>query len=173
MIRISADSFVDFSFQLKQLDVFFYSLDLVFAACVLYLLFPGFTTDTVRRISESPGESFIVGVALLLFMPFVLALLMLVVFGHLVGMGVFMFYLVTLIAGLLFFCFMFGDWLAKQLRQEVKSKTIRLIAAAVAIIIVGLIGLIPVVGKLIVIGFILLGFGAGILELFNYYRAGH
>lgn len=148
----------------------FFSVTLIFAAFVLFLLFPVFTMSAARRISASPWKSLGVGFALLVLTPIVAVLLMSFVIGMWVGMSVFAFYFVALIASLLFSCFFLGDWGARMLGKDITSKGPRLLSVILVIIILGFMQLIPGIGILFVFALLLLGFGAGILELYKVYK---
>lgn len=145
----------------------FFSLTLLVAGIVLFLLFPGFTMSSAGRISTDPWKSLGVGFALLVLTPVAAVLLMSIVLGVWVGLSILALYFVALIIGLLISCFFVGDWGARLLHMDVSTTGRRILSVTIAIILIGLIQLIPVVGGLFTVVLFLLGIGAGILQL-NY-----
>jgi len=143
----------------------FFSLTMIVAAIVLFRLFPGFTISAVGRIAADPWKSLGVGFALLVATPIAAALLMGIVLGLWVGLSILALYFVALLLGLLISCFYLGDWGAKRLHQDIATTGRRLLSVSIAIILLGFIQLIPVVGCLLTFALLLFGLGAGILQL--------
>lgn len=143
----------------------FFSITLIVASVVLFLIFPGFTKAAATRISNAPWKSFGVGFTLLFITPIAAALLMMTVLGIWVGLSVLALYFVALIVGLLISFFFLGDWGARRLGQDVTTRGRRLLSVAIVIIIFGLIQYIPVIGGLLVFLLLMLGLGAGSLQL--------
>ena len=143
----------------------FFSLSLIVAAIVLYLLFPGFTMSAAGRIAATPWTSLAVGLVVLIVAPVVAILLMGIVLGVWIGLSLLALYLVAMIPGLLISCFFLGDWGARRLKRDVSSTGRRLISVAVVIILLGLIQLVPVIGGLLLFILLLSGLGAGVLQL--------
>lgn len=148
----------------------FFSLTLIIASVVLFLLFPGFTMSAVARIPADPWKSLGIGFALLVVTPIAAVLLMSIVLGVWVGLSVLALYFVALPIGLLISCFFLGDWGARLLHKDVTTKGRRLLSVTIAIIFLGLLHLIPVVGSLLTFALLLLGLGAGISQLHFVYR---
>jgi len=148
----------------------FFSLTLIVAAIVLFRLFPGFTMSASGRISSDPWKSLGVGFVLLVVTPVAAILLMSIVLGIWVGLSIFALYFVALLIGLLISCFYLGDWSAKMLRKDVTTTGRRLFSVSIAIILLGLLQLIPVLGCLLVFALLLLGLGAEMLQLYYVYR---
>ena len=142
-----------------------FSLTLIVAAVVLYLVFPRFTMSAAGRVSASPWASLGIGLVVLIVTPFVAILLMATVLGVWVGLTLLALYFVALIPGLLISCFFLGDWGARRLKRDVTSTGRRLISVAVVIILLGLIQLVPVIGGLLLFILLLSGLGAGVLQL--------
>jgi len=151
----------------------FFSLTMIVAGIVLFRLFPGFTMSAVGRISADPWKSLGVGFALLVATPIAAALLMGIVLGVWIGLSILAFYFVALIIGLLISVFFLGDWGARRLHQDVATTGRRLVSVSIAIVLLGLIQLIPVIGCLLTFALLLFGLGAGILQLhFVYSQSG-
>jgi len=149
---------------------FFFSLTLLVAGIVLFWLFPGFTTTAAGRIALNPWKSFGVGFVLLVVAPIAAVLLMGIVLGVWVGLSVFALYFVALPVGLLISCFFLGDWGARLLHKDIATTGRRILSITIVIILLGFIQLIPVIGGLFIFVLLLLGLGAGILQLHFVYR---
>jgi hypothetical protein len=143
----------------------FFSLSLIVAAIVLYLLFPGFTMSAAGRIAATPWTSLAVGLVVLIVAPVVAILLMGIVLGVWIGLSLLALYLVAMIPGLLISCFFLGDWGARRLKRDVSSTGRRLISVSLVIILLGLIQLVPMISGLLTFALLLLGLGAGVLQL--------
>ena len=100
-------------------------------------------------------------------------MLMGIVLGVWVGLSLMVLYFVALITGMLISFFFLGDWGARLLKKEVATTGRRLISVSLAIILLGLIQLVPVLGYLLIFLLLLLGLGAGVLQLRVNYRGGH
>ena len=147
----------------------FFSLTMLVAGTVLFLLFPGFTTTAVGRVSVNPWKNLGVGLALLVVTPIAAVLLMGIVLGVWVGLSIFALYFVALLLGFLISCFFLGDWGARRLHKDVTTKGRRILSLAIAIILIGLVQLIPLIGGLFTFALLLFGLGAGILQLHYIY----
>lgn len=66
--------------------------------------------------------------------------------------------------------FFLGDWGARLLHKDVATTARRLLSVSIAIILLGLLQLIPLVGWLLTFALLLFGLGAGILQLHFIYR---
>lgn len=143
----------------------FFSITLVVAGIALFLIFPGFTMSAAGRVSADPWRSLGIGFALLVVTPIAALLLMSIVLGVWVGLSLLALYFVALLMGLLISCFFLGDWGARLLHKDVAATGRRLLSVTIAIILLGFIQLIPVIGGLLTFALLLLGLGAGILQL--------
>lgn len=143
----------------------FFSLTLITAAIVLYLLFPGFTLSAAGRISLEFWKSLGIGLIVLIVMPVIAFILMGIVLGVWVGLSLLALYFVVLIIGMLTSFFFLGDRGARLLNRDVTSTGRRLLSVSLAIILVGLLQLIPVAGGLLIFILLLMGLGAAVLQL--------
>ena len=148
----------------------FFSLTFAVAGIVLFLLFPGFTMSAAGRISSDPWKSLGIGFTLLVVTPIAAVLLMSIVLGVWVGLSILALYFVALPIGLLISCFFLGDWGARLLHKDVTTTGHRLVSVTIAIILLGLIQLIPMIGGLFICALLLLGLGAGMMQLHFTYR---
>ncbi len=149
----------------------FFSITLVVASILFYLLFPHYTVASVQRISTDPFISLGLGFLFLFGTPMIAFLLMLIVLGLWVGLSLFALYCVALLCGLLIACFFVADRGAKLFKQDISSRLRRLISVIVAISILGLVQAIPLLGGLILFILLLLGLGAGLVQLRYVYRS--
>jgi len=142
-----------------------FSMTLLVAGIVLFLLFPSFTSSATGRISTAPWKSLGLGLIVLIVTPIAAVLLMSIVLGVWVGLSILAFYFVALITGLLIGCFFVGDWGARLFKKELETTAHKLISLILAIVVIGLLQLIPVIGCLLVFALLLLGLGASISQL--------
>ena len=148
----------------------FFSITMIAAAIVLFLLFPGFTLSSVEKISSDPWKNLGVGFALVILTPVAAILLMSVVLGIWIGLSILALYFVALLLGFLISCFFLGDWGARRLRKNITTTGRRLFSVALGIIFVGIIQLIPVIGGLFIFVLLLSGLGAVASQLHCVYR---
>lgn len=145
-------------------------LTMIVASIVLFKLFPGFTLSSVDRISADPLKNLGAGLLVLFITPLLAALLMAIVLGLWVGLSIMALYMIALITGFLVACFFVGDWGAKRFNTELSSSGRRLISVIIAIIALGLIKLVPLIGGLVVFVLLLAGLGAVVLQLRDNYK---
>ncbi|MCP4390725.1 MAG: polymer-forming cytoskeletal protein [Gammaproteobacteria bacterium] len=148
----------------------FFSITLVVASIIFYLLFPFYTVASVQRIAVDPLVSLGLGFLFLVGTPMIAFFLMLIVLGLWVGLSVLALYCVALLSGLLIACFFVADRGAKLFKQDISSRARRLISVIVAIFVLGLVQTIPLLGGLILFILLLLGLGAGLVQLRYVYR---
>ncbi len=148
----------------------FFSLTLVVAGILFYLLFPGYTVASAKRVVAKPWSSLGAGFVFLVATPFVAFALMLIVLGFWVGLIVLALYCVALVLGFLIGCIFIGDRGAALFKQELSTPGRRLISLTVAIFVLGLVQTIPLLGGLALFLLLLFGLGAGLLQLHNAYR---
>ena len=148
----------------------FFVITMIIASIVLYKLFPVFTMSTVARISSEPLKSLGAGFLVLIIAPLSAALLMGIVLGFWVGLSIMALYLVALIVGFLSSCFFVSDWAAKRFNQEISTTGRRFISVSLAIIVLGLLSNIPLIGGLLIFVLLLLGLGALMMQLKDMYR---
>jgi len=149
----------------------FFSITLVLASILFYLLFPHYTLASVRRIAAAPFTSFGLGFLFLVITPLLAFFLMLIVLGLWIGLSLLALYCVALLAGFLIACFFVAERGAKLFKQDISSRTRRLISVIIAIFVLGLLQTIPLLGGLLLFILLLLGLGAGLVQLRYVYRA--
>ncbi|NNE63876.1 MAG: hypothetical protein HKN34_07335 [Gammaproteobacteria bacterium] len=147
-----------------------FSLTLVAAAILLFWLFPKFTVSSASRIASEPWKSLGVGTGLLLVTPVIAIILMTIVLGVWIGLSVLALYCVALLLGFLIACFFVADRGAKLMKKDIHSTGSRLVSVTLAIILIGFVSIIPVIGGLMLFALLLLGLGAGASQLRFVYR---
>ena len=147
-----------------------FSLTLMVAGISLFWLFPKFTLSSVQRITADPWKSVGLGLVLFLVTPIVAVILMFLVFGVWIGLTVLALYCVALLLGFLIACFFLGDRGAKIMKTDLNTTGRRIISVTLAIILIGFLSIIPVLGGLLLFILLLLGLGAGVLQLHFTYR---
>jgi len=150
---------------------FVFSLMLVTTAIVLFLLFPTFTQSASARVSANPWKNLGVGFILLIVTPIAAIILMGTVLGLWVGLSIFTLYFVALLVGFLVACFFLGDWGARLLHKDITTTGRRLLSVTLAILLLGLVQLIPLIGCVLIFVLLLVGLGAVMLQLKSVYRS--
>lgn len=118
---------------------------------LLYYLFPGAVEGVRQNITDAPFKSIGFGLALLFTLPPVAVLLIATLVGIPLGIGLFALYPVLLILGYLATAFLVSHWLARIVRKDPQvSRRRQLIYFAGALLILGLVGIIPVLGWAVV-----------------------
>ncbi len=148
----------------------FFSITLVVASILFYLLFPHYTQASVKRIGSDPWNSLGLGFVFLIATPIIAFILMLIVLGLWIGLSLLALYCVALLAGFLIACFFLAERGATLFKQDISSRGRRLISVVVAIFLLGLIQMIPLIGGLILFLLLLFGLGAGLIQLRYVYR---
>jgi cytoskeletal protein CcmA (bactofilin family) len=147
----------------------FFAITMIVASFALYKLFPGFTMTAAGRISDDPLKSLGAGFLVLVIAPLTAALLMAIVLGVWIGLSIMALYLVALIVGFLVSCFFVGDWAARRFKKDVSTNGRRFISVALAIVVIGLLSNIPLLGGLLVLTLLLSGLGAVVMQLKDAY----
>ena len=147
-----------------------FSLTLAVACILLYLLFPGYTRDAVKRVAHQPMHSLALGFAFFLFTPLVSLMLMLIILGLWIGLVLLALYAVALLLGFLVACFFIAEQGARLFKQELGSTGRRLIAVTIVVFVLGLVQTIPLIGGLVMLLLMLIGVGASLIQLRYVYR---
>lgn len=123
---------------------------------VLLLVLPGFSNRVADRAAESPGWSGLLGLLALIGVPFLLALVAVTIVGiPLAILGLFG-YLFVLWVGVVYGEYAVGRWLLGRRSGEPN----RWYALGLGLVLFAVLGAIPVVGGVFVLGALLLGLGA-------------
>ncbi len=149
--------------------VIVFLITLTVAGIVLFLLFPRYTTTAADTVFDSPWQSLGLGFVTLVATPFVAIALMVVVLGVWVGLALLAFYLVALPVGFLIGVFSLVFFANRKARPLGVSKRLTITVLVIVLAILGLVRLIPVLGGLIWFLLLLLGMGAGVIQLYRIY----
>jgi cytoskeletal protein CcmA (bactofilin family) len=134
---------------------------LLVAGVVYYLVFPRFSPAAAHLIAERPWASLGLGVALLFATPPVAALLLVTAVGAFLGLSLLALYALFLLAGFLTGMLFAGHGLLRLAgKGATGSHGWRVLALAVAFLVLWLLGMIPAVGCLLVLLALLFGLGA-------------
>jgi cytoskeletal protein CcmA (bactofilin family) len=147
----------------------FFVITMIVASIVLYKLFPVFTMSTVASISGDPLKCVGAGFLILILTPLAAALSMAIILGFWVGLSIMALYLVALIVGYITACYFVGDWLARRFDKDVTTTARRFVSVSAAIILLGLLSNIPLIGGLLNFVLLLLGIGAVMMQLKQLY----
>jgi cytoskeletal protein CcmA (bactofilin family) len=143
---------------------------LMVTGAVLVLLFPSASSAAAGEIGRAPWKSLGLGLALLTATPLVIVLLLASVLGAWLGLILLAAYLVSLLLGFLAGALFVGEWGLRLARREAAGKGWRIAALIGALLVVGLLGFVPVIGGLVTFALLLLGLGA--LALHGYRLCG-
>ncbi len=149
---------------------FFFTLTLLVAGLVLFLVFPNFTMAATQQTHSDPLKSLGIGVLALLLAPMVAIILMVTVLGIWVGLALLLLYFIIVLVGFLVACFMIGERGAGWLNIDITSKGRRILSLVAAIVVIGLLNLLPFVGGILVFVLLLLGLGGTAKQLLRAYQ---
>ncbi len=144
-------------------------LSLLVTGCAMYLLFSRFCRNAVTTLRSEFWKCLGIGLAVFAATPVVVSLLFMTVIGWLPALIVGGLYLLLMLAGFLMGVFYLGQFSFGLARYSDASGTKRLLAFAVALVVVVVLGLIPVLGSLLSFVLLLLGSGVLVLELYRTY----
>lgn len=156
---------------LAGVGVFVTVVTLVTAA-LIYLLFPGFSMETVRSARQAPWASLGLGLAVLAGGPLVVMLLLVSLVGLWLGLIALALYLTLLLLGYLTGVLFLADEGLRRMRRTGDHGRGWVIGALVAMLIVlALLRRVPVVGALVSFVLLLFGLGALTRSLWRRYTA--
>jgi cytoskeletal protein CcmA (bactofilin family) len=148
----------------------FFIITMIITSFVLYKLFPGFTMSAAGRISDEALKSLGTGLLVLILAPLLAGLLMALVLGIWIGLSIMALYFVALIVGFIVACFFVGDWAARRFGKDVSTTGKRFISVSLAILVLGLLSNIPLLGGLLMFMLLLSGLGAVTMQLKDNYN---
>jgi cytoskeletal protein CcmA (bactofilin family) len=136
---------------------------------ILLIVLPGFSVRVATQVADSTGRSALVGLLVLVAVPFVLALTAVTIIGiPLAILGLFG-YLFLIWVGVVYGEFAVGRWLLGQWQDEPN----RWLALGLGLVLFTVIGAVPIVGGLSMFGVLLIGLGALATALRGTYRRRH
>ena len=145
--------------------LFFY-LSLMASTAVLLLIAPSFAIHTAERIRATPWVAMAVGLGAVLAVPVLAVLLLVTVLGIPLGIMVLSLYPVLLLAGFVVGSLFIARLLPVAMRQPVSDALSRNLGyAALALLLILLLGRLPGVGGALIALLSLAGIGACVLEL--------
>jgi hypothetical protein len=136
-------------------------LGLAAAATIWTLLFPGLADSARARLLKAPGISLALGAAVLLVAPMLILLLLVTLVGAPLAFLLAAAYGLLLLAGYLVVASALGDRLLRALgRTEQPTIGRRLLASVLAVVLLGLLAILPMFGWLITLVVLTAGTGA-------------
>ena len=148
-----------------------FGISLMITSLVYFLVFPNFSVTAARTIGRDPGKSIALGLALLVTIPFAIFLLLISLMGHQLALVLLAAYLVSLLAGFINGVFYVADSGLHMIgKREAITRWARSISIIAAIVVVGIVSLIPLLGALIVFLLLLFGLGALNLNIWRVYK---
>ena len=138
------------------LDTVYGLLANVLLGALLLLLVPDFSNRVADRAVAATGRSALLGLLTLIGVPFVLALVAVTIVGIPLAILGFFGYLFALWVGVVYGEYAVGRWLLRRWDDDPSPW----VALAVGLLLFALLGLIPLVGGLFVLGALLVGLGA-------------
>jgi cytoskeletal protein CcmA (bactofilin family) len=144
---------------------------LIVCGAVLLLLLPGFTVSAARTIGSNPWRSLGLGVIVLVVTPIAAVALVVTIIGIPLGLTAIALYTVALVLGYLTAAVFLGELGARLAGRGELSTGGRMLALALALVVLALIGLVPIVGGLVVALAIVAGLGASSHQAFRRWSA--
>lgn len=139
---------------------------------LLVLLLPNFTGTVERAFADSPGRSFLLGLAVLVVSPIVGVLFLLTIIGIPLGLLLFFLYPLALMIGYVTAAFFIGDRAVRSLR---KGKPIsvghRILGLMAALVLLALLQTLPIIGGVTAFVVVMMGLGAWTISLYNRYHS--
>lgn len=135
-------------------------ISLMVTGAVLLLLFPRFAAAVTDRIAQAPWKSLGLGLAVLTATPLVVILLFASLIGLWLAFILLAVYLIALLAGYLSGALSAGEFVLKRLRRQTElARGWRVAALVIMLVVVGVLGLVPGLGGLVMFALLLFGLG--------------
>jgi len=148
-------------------------LGLLAAGLLLIALFPRFTRAAMQAINAAPLKSVGLGAAIFFSLPPVILLLVITIIGIPIALALLAFYATGLLTGYLVLALFLGDKLLHAARRPPGAFAWRAGSLAAALILLWLVRHLPYIGDLVVLGALLAGLGAIVLQAFSNYSRRH
>ncbi|HYD42764.1 MAG TPA: hypothetical protein VEB43_18180 [Anaeromyxobacter sp.] len=149
-----------------------WTLGLALAAVILLVAFPRLTVAAARLVPSSPGRVLLTGAIAVSAVPIVTVAVLLTGVGAPLALAVLGIWLVALFAGWLVAAVFLADVAARRLLKREPGLGARAGLAALAAVVLALVGAIPLLGWLVALSALLFGTGALLLALGRALRAG-
>ncbi|HEX6705589.1 MAG TPA: polymer-forming cytoskeletal protein [Albitalea sp.] len=138
---------------------------LVLTAIVLVAAMPAFTTRVATTLRTRAGTSLLAGLVALVCIPVAAAVLLITVIGIPLALIALLLYLALLLVGYTMTGIAVGDWvLARHAGANVAAMGRRVLAAALAVLVIALLGRVPWVGWLVSFAALIAGVGALVMQ---------
>ena len=151
---------------------FLLGISLMISCLVYFLVLPQFSLAAADTINTNPWISLALGFALLVAVPFAILLLLITLIGHQLALVLLAMYLVSLLLGFLTgVLYVTNSGLRLFGKREAIAKWLRSISIVAALIVLGIVAAIPLLGGLVIFLLLLFGLGALNLKTWRVYKA--
>ena len=135
-------------------------LSVMVTGTVLLLLFPRVAEEITGKITKAPWKSLGLGLAVLTATPIVIILLLISFIGLWLGLILLAAYPVALLSGFMIGALCTGEIVLKRMRRQKNiTRGLRVAALVITLAVVGILGLVPVLGCLVIFTMMLTGLG--------------
>jgi hypothetical protein len=124
------------------------------------LLFPELSQRAQARLAKAPGTSLALGAAVFVVVPILMLVLLITIIGAPLALALLAAYGLVLLAGYLVVAGMLGDRLLQATTRTAPTRAQHLLALAAAVVLLGLLAVVPVVGWLLTLVALMAGTGA-------------
>jgi cytoskeletal protein CcmA (bactofilin family) len=145
-----------------------WSVGYVLLALLVLTIAPGYAARVTDTIHDDVVQSLLFGLIALVIAPMAMILLTITVIGIPAALLLLLIYLVLLMAGRLFAAIAIGDIVLQRMRGgtlQASDRGARMLAAIIAVIVIGIVAWLPVIGSLVATLVTLLGLGAMLLQM--------
>ena len=148
----------------RGLMLLFWTAGLIVLAVVIAAILPNAYARVTSTLETRPGLSLLLGIAATILIPAAAFILILSLIGIPLGLLAMTIFGALLLLGYVTAGTTLGDFILRRRHREVPRTSGRIGAAALGVLILGLVGLIPYVGGLVMFAALLFGVGALVLQ---------
>ncbi len=145
---------------------------LLVAGLILMSVFPRNTRSLAVAMQDRIWLNLLVGIVALIVVPIVSIIVSVLIVGLYVGIILFLTWLLALVLASLVASVVTGAWLLSKI-QKGRGMVYNWVSLLVGLIALSIVYLIPVVGFIVMLGLVLMGFGGLIREFYRYMQAQH
>lgn len=143
---------------------------LAITSLVFFFVFPRFSHAASGQIYKSFWSSLGLGAAMLLVTPFSIIIILMTVLGIWIGLSLLAAYLVLLLIGSVLGIVCSGEFLARLLKMDITKTWWRILSILLAVILLGVLQWVPIVGGLAILVIMLVGMGSATILLQRKYK---
>ena len=148
-------------------------VSLIVTGVVLLWLLPRAAAAITQQIAQSPWKSLGLGLAVLTATPLMILLLFVSFIGIWLGLILLAAYLIALLTGFLAGALCAGETAFRRLRRQAEiTRGWRVAVLVIALVVLGVLGLVPGLGGLVIFGTLLFGLGGLVRQTYRVLSAG-